>query len=263
MPDPCPKPYYEEPGITIYCGDCRDILPHLEPVDLVITSPPYNASKDYEKDSTQEEYEKLFKSWINGIGLVLKENGRMALNVPFDMESKSYGNLKILPIAFRSLNGFILKDLLVWDQMNTESDTAWGSWRSASAPHFRHQIEYIVIAHKGNWNKGKGESNLNSREFTRWTLDKWPICCSRKRLHPAEFPIELPTRLIKLLSFNQDIVLDPFMGSGTTLRAAKDLGRKAIGIEIEKKYCDISIERLRQGVLDFKVQQEIEILKGE
>jgi len=246
------KPYYQDNYVTIYLGNCLEIMPGLEPVDLTVTSPPYNASKEYEKDLTKKDYENFLVESLSEIYACTKDKGRLALNVPFDMESKTYGNLKILPIAFNALNGFILKDLIVWDQLNTESHTAWGSWRSASAPHFRHQVEYIIMAYKGSWHKGKGVSNIDSRQFTRWTIDKWPIVCGRKKNHPAEFPKDLPIRIISLLSFVDDLVLDPFMGSGTTLVAAKQLGRKSIGIEIEDKYCEIAVKRLSQDVIEWK-----------
>jgi site-specific DNA-methyltransferase (adenine-specific) len=244
--------YYQDDWSTIYLGDCRDILPLLEPVDLVLTSPPYNASKEYESDLTGTEYHKFLEMVNSYIFDALKEHGRYFLNVPFDMESKGKGNLKILPIAFQSLYCFHLEDLIAWDQLNTEADTCWGSWLSASSPHLRHMMEYIIVCSKGTWARGQGESKIAPREFTRWSIDKWSMNCARKNGHPAPFPEELPARVMKFFGFVSDITLDPFCGSGTTLVAAKNLNRKAIGIEIEEKYCAIAVKRLKQEVFDFR-----------
>ncbi len=249
--------FYQDDWATVYCGDCLEIMPLMEPesVDLVVTSPPYNASKEYESDLNEDDYWR----WLRHLNLkiydALRVRGRYCLNVPFDMESKTKGNLKILPIAFKSLLDFHLEDLIVWDQLNTENDTAWGSWRSAAAPHFRHQVEYIILLSKGDWHHGEGESEISSREFTRFTIDKWPINCARKNGHPAPFPEEIPLRLIKLLSFKHELTLDPCAGSGTTCVAAKNLNRKSIGIEINPKYCEIAVKRLRQEVFDFRKEK--------
>jgi site-specific DNA-methyltransferase (adenine-specific) len=122
--------------------------------------------------------------------------------------------------------------------------------------HYRRSYEFILIAQKGEparvWNGGNNTSNV-------WRIAK---IIPNYGQHPTEKPVKLMSKIISIHSNIGDTILDPFMGHGTTLRAAKDLGRKAIGIEIEKKYCDIAIERLKQGVLDFKAKEEIEILKG-
>lgn len=243
------KPYYEEENIWLYKGDCREIVKQFNEnlIDLIVTSPPYNASKEYESDMNETEYDLFLRSVVDALYPITRH--RFVLNVPFDMQSKKYGNMKILPIALKNLEPYTLKDLIVWNQLNTESDTAWGSWRSAAAPHFRHQVEYIILAHKGEWNIGRGESDIESREFTRYTLDHWKIPCARKNGHPAPFPLELASRIIKLLSFKNGLILDPFAGSGTTLIAAKRLGRRAIGIEIDETYCELITKRLRQGDL--------------
>jgi site-specific DNA-methyltransferase (adenine-specific) len=235
----------------IICGDCLEVMKEMPDkcMDLVITSPPYNASKEYENDLSPNEWLKFLSNINTQIYRILRAGGRYALNITFDIQNQSLGNMKILPLAFLSLGNLSLKDLICWNQLNTESDTAWGSWKSASAPHFRHQCEYIIISYKETWHHGKGISSISSRNFTRWTIDHWNMCCARKNEHPAPFPQELPARLINLLSFEGELILDPFLGSGTTARAAKDLRRNFIGIEINPDYCKIAEERLAQGVL--------------
>ena len=243
--------YYQDDWATIYCGDCLEVKPQMPPLsmDLILTSPPYNASKEYEKDLHPDQYFILIEKFMKfayGIG-----KHRLAIITSFDIQNKTYGNMKILPVIFRALSQWQLKDMIAWNQLNTESDTAWGSWASPRAPHFRHQMEYIVIAYKGQWH-GDYEGKIAARDFTRWTIDSWRMNCSRKQNHPAEFPIGLPNRLIQLLNGNHGVTLDPFMGSGTTLVAAKNLNRKSIGIEINPDYCEIAVKRLRQEVFDFK-----------
>ena len=247
------EPYHVEEAGIIYCGDMREILLFISnTIDLTITSPPYNASKEYEKNITNKKYEEMFKKWIHCIAEAAKECGRLALNVPFDIQNKDYGNHKILPLAFNSLGNFKLKDLIVWNKKHSGCATAWGSWCSASAPHFRHQNEFIIIAYKKDWKRVAGSNDIDADEFLRWTTDLWCLSPEVNRKHPAPFPKSLPFRLIKLLSFKEDVILDPFLGSGTTAVAAKELGRKFVGIEIEEKYCEMAVKRLKQGVFSWK-----------
>ena len=267
------KPYYDHKGIQIYHGDCRDILPHLPKVDLVISSPPYNVGKEYEEELTEEQYYGFLLSTFRQIAMILKDDGRICWNVPYQMYTKRMTHeisQHYLSIKALMGSGLKLRDNITWNQRNSDNDTAWGSWCSASSPWLRHQTEAIIVAYKKSWKKlTTGKSFITKDEFMKYVLDIWEMNCAKRIGHPAPFHIELPTRCMKLFAYITDTILDPFMGSGTTLVAAKQLGRKAIGIEIEQKYCDIAIERLKQGVLKFEPpkfpnpeQSELDILWG-
>ena len=138
---------------------------------------------------------------------------------------------------------------ILWNEGNISRRTAWGSWRSASAPHVIAPVEVIVVLYKDEWKKNyKGESDITGEEFKNWVLGIWNFNGeSGKRIgHEAPFPRELPKRCIKLFSYTNDVVLDPFAGSGTSLIEAINNNRIGWGIEIEKKYCQLSIERINQ-----------------
>lgn len=251
------KPFYEDPLTKIYYGDMRYVLPELGPVsNLTITSPPYNASKKYEKDLTQKEYGNFLRECFLAIRGASKKRGRLALNVPFSMKNKTYGVTLILPIVYESLRGlFEIKDQIVWDQLNPDSDTAWGSFGSPSSPHFRHQCEYIILAYRDEWRRYRAKYRMtrliDSILFTRLTLDLWRFCSNQgSRIHPAQFPLDLPARCIAMLSYPDDLILDPFMGRGTTLVAAKNAGRKSIGIDTCEEYCEMAANEVRQEVLE-------------
>jgi len=249
------KPYYDHAGITIYHGDCLEILPQLEPVDLVITSPPYNVGKEYETYLTEVEYYKFLLEVFQCLKKTLKNDGRICWNVPYQMYTKRMPHeISQWFLSAKALIGAKLKlrDNITWNQKISDNDTAWGSFCSASAPWLRHQTEAIIIGYNKQWKKGrKGITNITKQEFMKYVLDIWQMNCERQRLHPSLFPKELPLRCMKLFAYESDITLDPFMGSGTTLVAAKELGRKAIGIEIELKYVEIAVRRLAQEMLPF------------
>lgn len=152
--------------------------------------------------------------------------------------------------------GFNIRELISWFKASDANhfsggSTAWGSWSSASNPHLRGQVETIIVANKNSWKKTSGSqvSDISGEEFKQWTKSAWFIHAETDRTHPAPFPIELPIRLIKLYSFVGDTILDPFIGSGTTAVAAKQLGRHFIGIDISEKYCEIARQRLAQEYL--------------
>ena len=201
------KPYYDHNGITIYHGDCLEILPHLDPVDLVLTDPPYGRHKA-EWDSN------YFTGWEQ-TALQLSRNGVVANT-----------GTKYLCKAIDAF-GSEYKDLFYGWNRN-------GMTRSSIG--FMNVILAVCA--------GKVKMGQNFCQFTIKDL-------SRKD-HPSPKPIEYVKCLVKRFSALGDIILDPFMGSGTTLVAAKQLGRKAVGIEIEEKYCEIAVRRLAQEVLSFK-----------
>jgi len=152
--------------------------------------------------------------------------------------------------------GFLPREQLTWIKaLNPEdvvTSTAWGSWCSASNPVLRAVAEPVFIASKLTHRRSPGVSDLTSEEFKAWTRNVWTIpaeTAERDLDHPCKFPTELPRRLIKLYSYVGDLVLDPFCGSGTTLRTAKDLGRRAVGVDVSRRYCAMSADRCRQQLL--------------
>jgi len=235
----------------LFEGDCLQVLPTIddESVDLVVTSPPYNVRKEYEKEKLSgDEYLVFMSSVFSELYRVLKVSGRICFNVPFSMNDKGIP-FYILPKIMNAFEKTPLKyrHLIVWDQLNSGSETAWGSWKSPSAPWLRHLTEFILLGYKDTWKKQhSGESDLTTDEFMKYTLDKWRFPSKSNSKHPAPFPEELPHRCIKLFSYVNDVVLDPFLGSGTTMKVAQDLRRSCMGVEIEPKYIEM-IKKLCWG----------------
>jgi site-specific DNA-methyltransferase (adenine-specific) len=227
----------------LLCGDVIDSTKTLEPdsVDLIVTSPPYGVGMDYEVDVSREEYIKLVNDSCKEFKRVLKSDGRAVINVPFTM---NYNNALSLVMhewmtAFLG-TGLNIRDIIIWNQSNSGNDTAWGSWKSASSPWLRHQCEGIIVGFKDQWKKiRKGESDITRDEFMKYVVDLWTMPCARNADHPAVFSEELPYRAIKLFSYIGDTVLDPFVGSGTTMKVACRLRRNVVGIDKERKYCDL------------------------
>jgi site-specific DNA-methyltransferase (adenine-specific) len=178
----------------------------------------------------------------------LKTDGRLCLNVPLD---KNKGGQQSVGADFTRTAkelGYRYHSTIVWNEGNISRRTAWGSWMSASAPYVIAPVELIVVLYKQEWKKNRldGQNDITRQEFLDWTNGLWTFQGeSKKRIgHPAPFPLELPRRCIKLFSFLGDTVLDPFLGSGTTLLAAEMNERKSIGIEIDESYCRIAKDRL-------------------
>ena len=237
-------------GITLINDDFLNVDLPKESIDLIVTSPPYNVGIDYNQhDDTipYDEYLDWTKQWLKKALTLLKKDGRLCLNIPLD---KNKGGIKpvyadIVKIALDV--GFKYQTTIIWNEQNISRRTAWGSFMSASAPYVIAPVETIVVLYKESWKKlSKGESDITKEKFIEWTNGLWTFPGeSKKRIgHPAPFPLELPKRCIKLFSYVGDIVLDPFLGSGTTAIAAYKLRRKAIGVEIDEKYFDLAIKRI-------------------
>jgi site-specific DNA-methyltransferase (adenine-specific) len=202
------KPYYQEDGITIYHGDCRDILPHLETVDLVLTDPIYGVGFKYESiEDTPENFDKTVVPVMNN----LASRFPMALFM-------SMKQMKKVPD---------FKWVLCWHKPGSTRRNAVGGW----------SIWEPIFLYGNEWRVANDAITL-------------PDCVNHDKGN--DHPCPKPLKLFKwLLSLHDGNVLDPFMGSGTTLVAAKQLGRKAIGIEICEDYCRIAVERLKQNCFDF------------
>ena len=225
-----------------------------ESIDLIVTSPPYNVGKDYSGKAggdalSRRQYLSFTQKWIKNCYHWAKPTGRLCVNVSIDKNKNGKHPLcaDITAIAMRQ--GWKYHATILWNEGNISRRTAWGSWKSASAPHVIAPVEVIIVLYKDEWKKQhKGISDITSEEFKEWVLGIWDFNGeSAKRVgHTAPFPRELPKRCIKLFSYINDVVLDPFSGSGTTLIEAINNNRHAVGIEIEKKYCRLSIERIKK-----------------
>ncbi|MCX7727453.1 MAG: site-specific DNA-methyltransferase [Chitinispirillaceae bacterium] len=219
--------------------------------DLIITSPPYNIDINYNShkdDLSYEEYLDFSEKWIRNCFKWSKREGRFCLNIPLD---KNKGGQKSVGADLTTLAqkiGWKYHSTIVWNEGNISRRTAWGSWLSATAPYVIAPVELIVVFYKEEWKKTTGSkiSDITKKEFMEWTNGLWTFNGeSKKRIgHPAPFPIELPYRCIKLFSFIDDIIFDPFAGSGTTLIAANNTGRYSVGLEIDLKYCELAKQRI-------------------
>ncbi len=234
-----------------------------ESVDLIVTSPPYNVDVHYNSfhdDIPYDEYLEFTERWLKKAYLLAKPDGRMCLNIPLD---KSRGRKEA---GFQSVYADIVNiakkvgwkyfSTIIWNEGNISRRTAWGSWLSARAPYVIAPVEVIVVFYKDRWQKVRnGVSDITRSEFMEWTNGLWTFSGeSKKRVgHPAPFPVELPKKCIKLFSFVGDTVLDPFVGSGSTLIACALFNRRGIGVEIDEGYCKLAKDRL---VREAQVNQE-------
>lgn len=239
----------------IICGNSEEILRQLPDncVDLIFTSPPYNFGLEYHQQDDdhywQDYFDRLFAIFHQCIR-VLKFGGRIAVNVqPLFSD--------YIPTHHIISNYFMRKKLLwkgeiLWEKNNYNCKyTAWGSWKSPSSPYLKYTWEFIEVFCKGSLKKAgdKKNADITAEEFKEWVTVKWSIAPERRMKefdHPAMFPEELARRVIKLFSFKDDFILDPFNGVGTTTVVAGELGRKYLGIDISAKYC----ERAEQRHLD-------------
>ena len=237
---------------TVQQGDSRSmtLLPEGS-VHLMVTSPPYNARKDYDADLTLVEYLELLRGVFRETYRVLAPGGRACINVA-NLGRKPYIPLSSFINQIMREEGFLTRGEIVWDKGSSAGgSTAWGSWRSASNPTIRDTHEYILVFSKGRFLRpGKGrESTISRDDFLEWTKSVWrfPTESARRVGHPAPFPVELPRRLIELYTFKDDVILDPFLGSGSTAIAALQSGRHYVGYELDAAYADLARRRIAVG----------------
>lgn len=233
----------------IVCGDVITVLKELPEnyIDLVVTSPPYNLGIKYdvwEDKLPTRQYFKWCETWLKELYRVLKPDGRVCLNILLEMGVE--GNKKrISPYAefyhlFRKI-GIKPFGSPVWAENHKSTLSAWGSWLSASAPYVYCPYEIIMIGYKEIWKKQKrGKSTIDKKEFIEACSGVWDIASEHRREHPAPFPKKLAERCIRLFSFEEDVVLDPFVGQGTTAIVAQELDRHFIGIDISPTYCKMA-----------------------
>ncbi len=225
-------------------------------VHLMITSPPYNVGKEYDKDLSLEEYLVMLKNVFKEVKRVLVTGGRVCVNVA-NLGRKPYIPLHSHIIDIMSELGFLMRGEIIWDKSSSAgSSTAWGSWQSAKNPTLRDVHEYILIFSKDNYSRDeKKKDTIKKDEFIEFTKSIWtfPATSARKIGHPAPFPEELPRRLIELYSFEGDVILDPFMGSGQTAIAAIKGKRKYVGYDIDKQYCELAEKRINEVIEQAKL----------
>lgn len=217
-------------------------------VDLMITSPPYNVSKEYDEDLSLDQYLALLEDSFKETYRVLQNGGRACINIA-NLGRKPYIPLSDYVSKIMIDIGFNMRGEIIWNKAASASpSTAWGSWMSASNPTLRDIHEYILVFSKGDYKRERNdkENTITKEQFIEWTKSIWTMNAeSAKRIgHPAPFPEELPYRLIQLYSFVGDIILDPFMGSGTTAVSALKSDRKYIGYEISQDYINLANKRI-------------------
>lgn len=218
-------------------------------VHLMVTSPPYNVTKEYDKDLTLKEYLQLLKNVFTETYRVLVYGGRACVNVA-NVGRKPYIPLSDYISQMMIEIGYLMRGEIIWYKgAGAGVSMTWGSWQSATNPVLRDTHEYILVFSKGSFSrkKPKGKSNTITREqFLEWTKSIWIMNpeSAKKIGHPAPFPVELPYRLIQLYTYTGDIVLDPFMGSGSTAIAALKSGRKYIGYDIDLAYIKLAEKRI-------------------
>ena len=239
---------------TLIVGDSRNLDLPNNCVQLVVTSPPYNASKAYDEDLSLSEYLELLYDVFAECYRVLAPGGRMVINVA-NLGRKPYIPLSSHINIMMNQLGFLMRGEIIWDKSaSAGSSCAWGSFQSASNPCLRDVHEYLLVFSKGNYKLMREKSErtegridtIPRDDFIHHTKSIWSFPTERASRvnHPAPFPVELPKRCIEMYSFAGDIVLDPFNGSGSTCVAAKMTGRTYIGVDLSEEYCDIAQNRL-------------------
>ncbi|RIK31163.1 MAG: SAM-dependent methyltransferase [Anaerolineae bacterium] len=215
---------------------------------LMVTSPPYNVSKEYDADLSLKEYLQLLRNVFSETYRVLVHGGRACVNVA-NLGRKPYIPLSDYISRMMLDIGFKMRGEIIWAKgAGAGISMAWGSWQSASNPVLRDTHEYILVFSKGAFDRKKGrkENTISKEQFMEWTKSVWTINpeSAKKVKHPAPFPVELPYRLIQLYTFKGDVVLDPFMGSGSTAIAALKSERKFVGYDVDPEYISLAEKRI-------------------
>jgi len=274
-------------------GDCREVMKTMEEgcIDLIVTSPPYGVGIEYDvhdDDMFVEDYLKFTEEWMTEAFRVLKDDGRIAINVPYETNRQAKGGrIFMVSEVWQIMKKIGYKFFGVVD-LEEESPhrsrtTAWGSWMSPSAPYIYNPKECVILAYKKKhikivkgvpeWVGEMGEvedkngvmknkmmyTDTQKRDFIDLVFGQWHYFADTKSMTKATFSMDIPTKAIKILTYKNDIVLDPFAGSGTSLVAAETLGRRWIGVELSPNYSEVAKKRVnvfvegrRQQVLDFE-----------
>ena len=276
-------------------GDCVDVMSEMpiNSIDLIVTSPPYGVGIAYDvhdDDMYIDEYLKFTTNWLTQAYQILKDDGRIAVNIPYEINRQDKGGR----IFFVSEVYQVMKRIgfkffgivdLEEDSPHRSKTTAWGSWMSPSSPYIYNPKECVILAYKHKHIKTvKGEpqwkgtpteieqedgtvkkkvvyDEMDKKEFMELVFGQWKYFADTKSLTKATFSMDIPTKAIKILSYKNDVILDPFAGSGTSLVAAETLDRRWVGIELSENYANIARERI-QGFVDQKKQQKLQFENG-
>ena len=273
-------------------GDCVEVMKSLPDgcIDLLVTSPPYNANIKYDvydDGLSMDEYWKFTIDWLSQAFRLLKDDGRVAINVPIEMNVQERGGRILFNAEFWMMMkqvGFKFFGMvdLTEDSPHRVRQTAWGSWMSNSQPYIYNPKECVILAYKNSPKKlTKGESQWtgvpteivndkgmnviktiyqpeDKKEFMNLVFGRWEYFADTKSLTKATFSLDIPSKAIKILTYKNDIVLDPFMGSGTSAVAAETLGRRWLGIELSPNYTEIARKRVNAFIEERK-QLELEL----
>ncbi len=234
--------------VLLKSSESMDELPDNS-VHLMVTSPPYNVGKDYDEDLSLDEYLEFLGRVMAEVHRVLVPGGRAAINIA-NVGRKPYIPLNGLIAGLMDSLGFFMRGEIIWNKSaSAGSSTAWGSWLAATNPTLRDVHEYILVFSKGAFrreNPRHRASTVSRDEFLEFTKSIWSFSTQAARTvgHPAPFPVELPYRLIQLFTFEREVVLDPFMGSGQTGIAALKAKRRYVGYEIDPGFKELADQRI-------------------
>lgn len=263
-------------------GDCIEVMKSMPEsfVDLMVTSPRYNVGIDYDScddKSSMEDYWVWTEQWLSEVFRLLKDDGRVAINIPYEINTQDRGGRVLFLAEFWAVMkkvGFKFFGVVDLNENSPHRSktTAWGSWMSPSSPYIYNPKECVVLGYKKNHiKKVKGESQWkgvptpvesedgtvktklvysdeDKKEFMGLVYGQWDYFADTKQMTKATFSLDIPSKAIKILSYRDDIVLDPFCGSGTSLVAAEIENRRWIGIELSENYAKVCKERVQHFV---------------
>lgn len=276
---------------TVINGDCVKVMAEMpeKSVDLIVTSPPYGVGIEYdtfEDDMEFAQYKVFSNNWLREAYRVLKDDGRIALNIPYEINRQDKGGRVFMAaevwnimqsIGFKFFGIVDLEE----ESPHRSKTTAWGSWMSPSAPYIYNPKECVILAYKKHHiKKVKGEPQWTAvmveqedgkdkktyteeqkREFIDLVYGQWKYFADTRQMTKATFSLDIPSKAIKILTYKNDLVLDPFAGSGTSLVAAEIQGRRWIGIELSPNYAEIAKKRIKPFIEE-KQQQKLDFEKG-
>ena len=280
----------------IHCSDTVKFMNEMpeKSVDLIVTSPPYGVGIDYDSwddDKYFDEYMRFTREWLSATYRVLRDDGRIAVNIPYEINRQKKGGR----IYFSSEVWQVMKQLgfgffgivdLEESSPHRSKTTAWGSWMSPSAPYIYNPKEGVILAYKnvskkqvkgtpqwegeyqmvpnekieGEFRKKLVYDEKDKKDFMSLVFGQWNYFADTQQKTKATFSLDIPYRAIKILSYKEDVVFDPFNGSGTTCLAAEMLGRPWLGCDISQNYVKVAKERLKEYKLN---QQQLEIVVDE